>query len=397
MSLPPLVEPADGLSPAELARYARHVIIPGLGLDGQRRLKNARVLVVGAGGLGSPALLYLAAAGVGTLGIVDDDDVELSNLQRQVIHGSDDVGRAKVDSARDAICSVNPLVDVVTHHVRLDASNALEILAAYDLVLDGADNFATRYLVNDACAMLGKPCVWGSILRFDGQTTVFWADPPAGSGVEGVQYRDVFPNPPAPGTVPSCAQGGVLGVLCAAIGSVMANEAIKLITGLGEPLLGRLLTFDALSARWREIQVRPDPRRAPAGRLEDIELACGVPAAAAAGSNDVLPTISAPRLAERLAARDRGADDFDLVDVREPAEHDLVAIPGARLVPRAGFLDGSAFALIDPDRELILHCRSGVRSAEVLALATARGFDARHLDGGVLAWVDLVEPDKPRY
>lgn len=397
MPLPPLVEPADGLSPAELARYARHVIIPGLGLDGQRRLKNARVLVVGAGGLGSPALLYLAAAGVGTLGVVDDDDVELSNLQRQVIHGSDDVGRAKVDSARDAIRSVNPFVDVVTHHVRLDASNALELLAGYDLVLDGADNFATRYLVNDACALLGTPVVWGSILRFDGQTTVFWADPPAGSGVEGVQYRDVFPNPPAPGTVPSCAEGGVLGVLCAAIGSVMANEAVKLITGLGEPLLGRLLTFDALSARWREIPVRPDPRRAPAGRLEDIAIACGIPAAASTASDDALRTISAPRLAERLAARDLGADDFDLVDVREPAEHELVAIPGARLVPRAGFLDGSAFALFDPDRELILHCRSGVRSAEVLALATARGFDARHLDGGVLAWVDLVEPHKPRY
>lgn len=396
MSLPPLVEPADGLSPAELARYARHVIIPGLGLEGQRRLKNARVLVVGAGGLGSPALLYLAAAGVGTLGVVDDDVVELSNLQRQVVHGADDVGRAKVDSARDSIRAVNPLVDVVTHHVRLDASNALEILAGYDLVLDGADNFATRYLVNDACAMLGKPCVWGSILRFDGQTTVFWAAPPAGSGVEGVQYRDVFPNPPAPGTVPSCAEGGVLGVLCAAIGSVMANEAVKLITGIGQPLLGRLLTFDALSARWREIPVRPDPHRAPTGPLEDIAIACGIPATPAPDDADVR-TISAPRLAERLAARERGADDFDLVDVREPAEHDLVAIPGARLVPRAGFLDGSAFALIDPDRELILHCRSGVRSAEVLALATARGLGARHLDGGVLAWVDLVEPHKPRY
>jgi len=395
VSLPPLVEPADGLSPAELSRYARHVIIPGLGLDGQLRLKNARVLVVGAGGLGAPALLYLAAAGVGTLGVVDDDDVELSNLQRQVIHGSDDVGRAKVDSARDAIGSVNPLVDVVTHHVRLDASNALEILAGYDLVLDGADNFATRYLVNDACAMLGKPVVWGSILRFDGQTTVFWADPPAGSGVDGVQYRDVFPNPPPPGTVPSCAEGGVLGVLCAAIGSVMANEAVKLITGIGQPLLGRLLTFDALSARWREIPVRPDPRRAPAGALEDIAVACGIPAEPA--PDDDVRTISAPRLAQRLAARDRCTDDFDLVDVREPAEHDLVAIPGARLVPRAGFLDGSAFALIDPDRELILHCRSGVRSAEVLALATARGLDARHLDGGVLAWVDLVEPHQPRY
>ena len=380
-----------------LDRYSRQMRFPGMGKAGQERLLASRVTLCGCGALGTVLANALVRAGVGFIRVVDRDFVEPSNLQRQVIHGSDDVGRAKVDSARDAIRSVNPFVDVVTHHVRLDASNALELLAGYDLVLDGADNFATRYLVNDACALLGTPVVWGSILRFDGQTTVFWADPPAGSGVEGVQYRDVFPNPPAPGTVPSCAEGGVLGVLCAAIGSVMANEAVKLITGLGEPLLGRLLTFDALSARWREIPVRPDPRRAPAGRLEDIAIACGIPAAASTASDDALRTISAPRLAERLAARDLGADDFDLVDVREPAEHELVAIPGARLVPRAGFLDGSAFALFDPDRELILHCRSGVRSAEVLALATARGFDARHLDGGVLAWVDLVEPHKPRY
>jgi molybdopterin/thiamine biosynthesis adenylyltransferase/rhodanese-related sulfurtransferase len=388
MPLPPLVEPADDLSPAEQLRYARHVAIPGLGVDGQCRLKNARVLVVGAGGLGSPALLYLAAAGVGTLGIVDDDAVELSNLQRQVIHGADDVGRAKVDSARDSIRAVNPLVDVVTHHVRLDAANALEILTRYDLVLDGSDTFATRYLVNDACALLGIPCVWGSILGFDGQTTVFWADPPADSGFEGIQYRDLFPAPPAPGTVPSCAEGGVLGILCAAIGSVMANETVKLLTGIGQPLLGRLLTFDALSARWREITVRPDPHRAPTGPLEDVAAACDGPG---------VRTISAPRLAKRLAARACGTDDFDLVDVREPAEHRIVAIPGSRLVPRGAFLDGSGFAHLDPDRELILHCRSGARSAQVLALATARGFDARHLDGGVLAWVDEVEPHKPRY
>jgi adenylyltransferase/sulfurtransferase len=406
MPLPPLVEPADDLSPAELLRYARHVIIPGLGLDGQRRLKNARVLVVGAGGLGSPALLYLAAAGVGTLGIVDDDAVELSNLQRQVIHGADDVGRAKVDSARDSIRAVNPLVDVVTHRVRLDATNALEILAGYDLVLDGSDNFATRYLVNDACALLGVPCVWGSILGFDGQTTVFWADPPAGSGFAGVQYRDVFPDPPAPGAVPSCAEGGVLGILCATIGSLMANETVKLITGIGQPLLGRLLTFDALGTRWREIPLRPDPHRAPSGSLADAGDGCTVPAPPAtdtrvhAGEHahaSGARTVSAVRLAERLAARERGADDFDLIDVREPAEHQIVAIPGSRLVPRGAFLDGSGFAQLDRDRELILHCRSGARSAQVLALATARGFSATHLDGGVLAWVDQVEPHRPRY
>ena len=393
MSLPPLVAPADSLSAAELVRYARQVTIPGFGLEGQRRLKNARVLVIGAGGLGSPALLYLAAAGVGTLGIVDDDVVELSNLQRQVIHRADDVGRAKVDSARASIQAVNPLVDVVTHHVRLDAANALEILAGYDLVLDGSDNFPTRYLVNDGCALLGKPCVWGSILRFDGQATVFWQDPPSSSGVEGVQYRDVFPVPPAPGTVPSCAEAGVLGVLCAAIGSVMANEAVKLITGVGETLLGRLLSFDALSTRWREIPVRPDPHRAPTGPLTDIAVECGVPILPGGGGT----AISATRLAERLAARARGTDDFDLVDVREPDEHAVVAIPGARLIPLGRFLDGSAFERLDPDRELILHCRSGARSVEVLVLAAARGFDATHLDGGVLAWVDQVEPHKPRY
>jgi molybdopterin/thiamine biosynthesis adenylyltransferase/rhodanese-related sulfurtransferase len=394
MPLPPLVEPAGDLSPAELLRYARHVIIPGLGLEGQRRLKNARVLVVGAGGLGSPALLYLAAAGVGTLGIVDDDTVELSNLQRQVIHRAGDVGRAKVDSARESIRAVNPLVDVVTHPVRLDAINALEVLTGYDVVLDGADNFATRYLVNDACALLGVPCVWGSILGFDGQTTVFWASPPPGSGVEGVQYRDVFPDPPAPGTVPSCVEGGVLGALCAAIGSMMANETVKLLTGIGQPLLGRLLTFDALSARWREVQVRPDPHRAPTGPLADLAADVVVD-----GIGSGVRTISATRLAERLAARERGTDDFDLIDVRERAEHDLVSIPGARLVPRGEFLDGSAFVQLDPSRALILHCASGARSAQVLALATARGFDAVHLDGGVLAWVDQVgrtEPHTPR-
>jgi len=395
MALPPLVDPASVLTPVELQRYARHVMLPEVGQEGQRRLKNARVLVVGAGGLGSPVLLYLAAAGVGTIGIIDDDDVDASNLQRQVIHGTPDVGRNKTASARAAVQRLNPLVQVNVHMLRLDAATAIETLRGYDLVVDGTDNFATRYLINDACVLLSLPLVWGSIYRFDGQTSVFWAAPPAGSGYEGVHYRDVFPHPPPPGTVPSCAEGGVLGVLCGAIGSVMASEVVKLITGIGEPLLGRLLTFDALTTRWREIPVRPDPRRAPIGALEDIAVQCATPVPPAAVPR--AQTITAARLAGRLADRDRGTDDFDLVDVREQPEFDLVAIPGARLVPRGAFLDGSAFALLDPSRPLILHCRSGVRSAEVLPLARAAGFDAAHLVGGVLAWVDEIEPHKPRY
>ncbi|HEY0186996.1 MAG TPA: molybdopterin-synthase adenylyltransferase MoeB [Cellulomonas sp.] len=389
MPLPPLVEPAAELVPTELARYARHVLIPSVGDLGQRRLKNARVLVVGAGGLGSPVLLYLAAAGVGTIGIVDDDVVDASNLQRQVIHGSGDVGRSKVLSAAESIRDVNPLVRVVPHEVRIDASNAAELVAGYDLVVDGTDNFPTRYLVNDACVLAGKPLVWGSVLRFDGQVSVFWAAPPAGSGYEPVHYRDVFPDPPAPGSVPSCAEAGVLGVVCASVGAMMATEAVKLITGLGEPLLGRLLVLDALGATWREVRVHPDPRGVPVTGLVDMDAACALPAP---------PSISATELARRLADRERGADDFDLVDVREPAEQLIVAIPGARLLPRGAFLDGSAFADLDPDRPLVLHCKSGARSADVLRIVRERGFTAAtHLEGGVLAWVDEIDPALPRY
>lgn len=388
MALLPLVEPAAVLTDAEVQRYARHLTLPVVGNEGQRRLKNARVLVVGVGGLGSPVLLYLAAAGVGTIGVVDSDVVDESNLQRQVLHGTPDVGRGKTASARDAVERLNPLIHVELHDLRLDASNALETLRGYDLVVDGTDNFATRYLVNDACVLLGLPLVWGAIYRFDGQTSVFWAAPPAGCEYEGVHYRDVFPHPPTPGTVPSCAEGGVLGVLCGAIGSVMANEAVKLITGIGEPLLGRLLTFDALTTRWREVLVHADPHRAPIGPLEDIAVQCALPESAPVLAGHA---ISAARLADRLAERERGNDDFDLVDVREQHEFDLVAIPGARLVPRGGFLDGSAFASLDRTRPLILHCKSGARSAEVLTLARAAGFDAIHLDGGILACVDKIE------
>jgi sulfur-carrier protein adenylyltransferase/sulfurtransferase len=258
MSLPPLVPPGPQLPADQVGRYSRHLILPEVGTVGQRRLAAARVLVVGAGGLGSPVLMYLAAAGVGTIGVLDDDVVDESNLQRQVVHGQSDLGRPKVDSARDALAEINPHVRVLPHRERLDASNALELFADYDLVVDGTDNFATRYLVSDACELLGLPYVWGSIFRFDGQVSVFWADPPAaadGSPVAGVTYRDVHPEPPPPGMVPSCAEGGVLGVLCAAIGSVMVTEAVKLVCGIGEPLLGRLMVFDALGMTWRTVRV----------------------------------------------------------------------------------------------------------------------------------------------
>src|SRR6478735_4573651 len=262
VTLPPLVEPAESLTKAEVERYSRHLIIPDVGMTGQKRLKNAKVLVVGAGGLGSPALLYLAAAGVGTLGILDFDTVDESNLQRQVIHGQSDIGKPKAKSAAESIAQINPYVTVNLHTERLDSGNALEIFAPYDLILDGTDNFATRYLVNDACVLLGKPYVWGSIYRFEGQASVFWAEP-TGGGREGVQYRDLYPEPPPPGMVPSCAEGGVLGVLCASIGSIMVTEAIKLITGIGETLLGRLMVYDALEMTYRTLKLRKDPNGQP--------------------------------------------------------------------------------------------------------------------------------------
>jgi len=400
VSLPPLVEPAAELSVAEVRRYSRHLIIPDVAMAGQKRLKNAKVLVVGAGGLGSPALLYLAAAGVGTLGIVDFDVVEESNLQRQVIHGVSDVGRSKAASARDSILEINPLVEVRLHTERLDSSNALGIFAGYDLVLDGTDNFATRYLVNDACILLGIPYVWGSIYRFEGQVSVFWAVPPVGpdgTAVQGVQYRDLYPEPPPPGMVPSCAEGGVLGVLCAAIGSVMVTEAIKLITGIGDPLLGRLLIFDALEMSWREVRVRKDPAGETITGLIDYDEFCGAISTDAADAARE-STIGARDLAVMLAARERGEDDFVLIDVREPAEFEIVSIPGAVLVPKGRFESGEALGELPADKRVVLHCKSGARSAEVLAILKGAGFaDAVHVGGGVLAWVSQVEPDKASY
>ncbi|GAA5193665.1 adenylyltransferase/sulfurtransferase MoeZ [Arthrobacter gyeryongensis] len=387
-SLPPLVEPAAELTTEEVERYSRHLIIPEIGAAGQRRLKNAKVLVIGAGGLGSPALLYLAAAGVGTLGIVDDDDVDLSNLQRQIIHGVGDVGRPKIESARDAIKELNPLVNVQLHSVRLDSSNALEIFSGYDLILDGADNFATRYLVNDAAAILGKPYVWGSIFRFDGQVSVFWAK-------HGPSYRDLYPEAPPAGSVPSCGEGGVFGMLCAAVGSLMVTEAVKLITGVGRSMLGRVALFDALGGSWREIKVSKDPEVEPITELTDYEAFCGITPAPAA---DSVPTVTATELSGMLEARAAGERDFELVDVREIGEHEIVSIDGSVLIPQGRILAGEAWTELPQDKEIVFHCKGGTRSAAVLAAAQRAGYTrVSHLDGGILAWVRDVEPGKPVY
>ena len=385
-SLPPLVEPAESLSKAEVERYSRHLIIPDVGMIGQKRLKNAKVLVVGAGGLGSPALLYLAAAGVGTLGILDFDVVDESNLQRQVIHGQSDVGKSKAVSAAESVAEINPFVKVILHTDRLESDNALEIFAGYDLILDGTDNFATRYLVNDACVLLNKPYVWGSIFRFEGQVSLFWAE-------YGPQYRDLYPEPPPPGMVPSCAEGGVLGVLCASIGSIMVTEAIKLITGIGETLLGRLMVYDALEMTYRTVRVRRDPHGEPITALIDYDVFCGSvsdEAQEAAASH----TISAKELKRKMDA----GEDFALIDVREQNEYEIVSIPGSVLIPKGDILSGEALSLIPQDRQIILHCKSGARSAEALAVLHKAGFaDAVHVGGGVLAWIKQVDPSLPSY
>ena len=392
MSLPPLVEPVAGLSVDEVKRYSRHLIIPDVGMAGQKRLKNAKVLVVGAGGLGSPALLYLAAAGVGTLGVVDFDTVDESNLQRQIIHGVSDVNKSKAESAKESIAEINPYVTVVLHKERLDSSNVMEIFAPYDLIVDGTDNFATRYLVNDACVLLHKPYVWGSIYRFDGQASVFWAD-------YGPCYRCLYPEPPPPGMVPSCAEGGVLGVLCASIGSIQVNEAIKLIAGIGEPLAGRLMIYDALEMSYRTVRVQKDPECAVCGKnptvteLIDYDAFCGAVSEEAAEAV-VGSTITATDLKGML---DRD-DKIFLVDVREPNEYEIVSIPGATLIPKGEFLSGAALEKMPQDKRIVLHCKSGVRSAECLAIVKNAGFsDAVHVGGGVLAWVKQVDPSLPSY
>ena len=320
--------------------------------------------------------MYLAAAGIGTIGIVDFDNVDLSNLQRQVIHGQSDIGKSKAQSAKEKVAQINPLVNVVLHEVRLDVSNALQIFKDYDLIIDCADNFATRYLINDAAALLKKPYIWGSVYRFDGSATVFWSE-------HGPCYRCLHPKPPLPGSVPSCAEGGVLGVLCAAIGSVQTTEALKLITGIGEPLIGTLLIHNALETAYEKVQIKkvatcPICSGSQTELLSDYEAFC----------NAGLGAITAIELREKFLAK----DDFLLIDVREPAEHEEVSIPGAVLIPKGRFEDGSAFAELPKDKELILHCRSGIRSANCLALLQSAGFlNSKHLEGGIIAWLKESE------
>ena len=376
------------LTSDEILRYSRHLILPDVGVEGQRRLKAARVLVVGAGGLGSPLALYLAAAGVGTLGLVDFDAVDLTNLQRQILHGTADVGRPKLASARERIADVNPHVQVDTYETRLTSANALEILRGYDLVVDGTDNFATRYLVNDACVLLGIPNVYGSIFRFEGQASVF-------ATAEGPCYRCLYREPPPPGLVPSCAEGGVLGVLPGLIGVIQANEAIKLILGIGEPLIGRLLLVDALGMTFRTLQLRRDPECPACGTREiraliDYEAFCGV---ADGGSKDeAVPEVTPIELAARIGRR----EDFDLLDVREPHEWAIGKLPGARLVPLGTLAE--AAAALDPARDVVVYCRAGVRGAKAVRQLQANGFHrVVNLTGGIIRWSDEVDPTVPKY
>ena len=397
--LAPLVEPAAELTTDEVRRYSRHLIIPDVGMDGQKRLKNAKVLVIGAGGLGSPALLYLAAAGVGTLGIAEFDTVDESNLQRQVIHGVSDIDKPKGQSAKESIAEINPYVQVVLHEERLDNDNVLSVFEGYDLIVDGTDNFATRYMVNDAAYFLKIPYVWGSIYRFDGQASVF--APSLGEDLP--CYRCLYPEPPPPGMVPSCAEGGVLGVHCASIGSIQVNEAIKLITGIGDPIAGKLVIYDALEMEYRKLKVRKDPSCVLCGDnptvtgLIDYDAFCGAvsdeAAEAAAGS-----TISVKQLEQMLGEREAGERDFVLVDVREPNEAEINRIPGAVLIPKGEFLNGNALGQLPHDKQVVMHCKSGVRSAETLAIVKGAGYaDAVHVGGGVVAWVNQIDPSQPSY
>jgi molybdopterin/thiamine biosynthesis adenylyltransferase/rhodanese-related sulfurtransferase/molybdopterin converting factor small subunit len=384
------------LSNEEIARYGRHLIMPEVGVEGQRRLKAARVLMIGTGGLGSPLGLYLAAAGVGTLGLVDFDVVDESNLQRQIVHGTKDVGRPKIESARDRLSDVNPHVRIETYETRLTSDNALSLFRDYDVIADGTDNFPTRYLVNDACVLTGKPNVYGSIFRFEGQASVFWAE-------RGACYRCLYPEPPPPGLVPSCAEGGVLGVLPGIIGAIQANETIKLLLGQTEgALVNRLLLFDAWRMRFRELKLRKDPacpvcsESATIKELIDYEEFCGLrpaPADGAQQSETQLEEITATEFKRRL---DRG-DRLQIIDVREPAEYEIARIPGAKLIPLAEVVNRAGE--IDPSRETVIHCKGGVRSAKAIGALKAAGFGGRlvNLKGGITAWSDEVDPSVPKY
>ncbi len=372
----------------ELHRYSRHLVLPDVALEGQERIKAARVLLIGAGGLGSPAALYLAAAGVGTLGLVDFDVVDVTNLQRQVLHGTSAVGESKLESARERIADLNPNVRVETHETRLTSANALEILREYDVIVDGTDNFATRYLTNDACVLLGKPNVYGSIFRFEGQASIF-AMP------DGPCYRCLFPNPPPPGLVPSCAEGGVLGVLPGIVGTIQATEALKLILGIGDTLVGRLLLIDAMGMRFHTVRVPRDPNCPACGtrvirELIDYDEYCGTPGGEMPARNDV-PEITPTELAARLDAK----EDFELIDVREPYEWQLGRLPTARLIP-LGQLP-AALSTLDSTRDIVVYCRSGKRSADATIELQAAGFRAVNLAGGILRWSDEIDPSIPKY
>ncbi|HJR61498.1 MAG TPA: molybdopterin-synthase adenylyltransferase MoeB [Vicinamibacterales bacterium] len=386
------------LSRDELVRFSRHLTLAELGVEGQERLKAGRVLCVGAGGLGSPAALYLAAAGVGTIGLVDDDVVDVTNLQRQVLYTTVDIGRPKLQAAAERLRAMNPHLSVETHDVMLDASNALALVSAYDVILDGTDNFTARYLVNDACVMAGRPNAYGSIFRFEGQASVFAAR-------NGPCYRCLHPEPPPPGLVPNCAEAGVLGVLPGIIGTIQATEAIKLIAGIGEPLIGRFVIYDALRMRFRELKLRKDPEcpvcgehptireltayegYCDAGRLRPASTAVAV-ASRPGNSMD----ITVKELKERM---DRG-DAPRVIDVREPHEHAICNIPGAELIPAAQFVQ--RLGEFDKDSEIVVHCKSGGRSGRAVEMMKARGFrNARNLTGGVQAWINEIDPTQPKY
>ena len=389
----PLVQSPNGaaeLSNDEIARYSRHLIMPEVALDGQKKLKAAKVLTVGTGGLGSPLALYLAAAGIGTIGIVDFDVVDESNLQRQIIHGTSDVGRPKVESARDKIEDINPNVEVRVHEEALTSENALEIFADYDVIVDGTDNFPTRYLVNDACVLLGKPNVYGSIFRFEGQASVFWAE-------EGPCYRCLYPEPPPPGLVPSCAEGGVLGILPGAIGVVQATEAVKLILGIGEPLVGRLMLYDALGMSFREMKLRKDPGCPICGEdptvteLIDYEEFCGIPQANAVAQENGVPEITVKELKQKM---DDG-EPINVLDVREPHEYEVANI-GVKLVP-LGELP-RRLAEFDQNENFAIHCKTGGRSAKAVKLLQDAGFgNVYNVKGGITAWSEEIDPSVPKY
>jgi molybdopterin/thiamine biosynthesis adenylyltransferase/rhodanese-related sulfurtransferase len=380
-----VTRPPPTLDASEILRYGRHLVLPEVGMEGQRRIKGSRILLVGAGGLGSPAALYLAAAGVGHLSIIDFDVVELTNLQRQVLHGTRDVGRPKTESARDRLLDLNPHVSVAVHQTRLDAGNALGLVRDHDLVLDGADNFATRYLVSDACVLAGRPNVHASIYRFDGQASVF-------ATADGPCYRCLHPTPPPPGEVPSCAEGGVLGVLPGLLGTIQATEALKLVAGIGQPLVGRLLLVDALSMQFRTVKIRRDPDCPACGtrtirELREESLACEVLA-----PGERVPEITPLELVERIG---RG-DPLTLLDVREPHEWEIARIPGARLAPLSRLED--ELPGLDPASELVAFCRSGVRSQTAGKLLRAAGFSrVSSLAGGILRYAADVDPSLPRY